>query len=63
MLCSQNAENVIPFAYITHGFVTYSKSKTKGSSFAGSLSVDQNPEIDGALTLLSPPLNGHLKQL
>ena len=63
MLCSQNAENVIPFAYITHGFVTYLKSKTKGSSFDGSLSVDQNPEIDGALTLLSPPLNGHLKQL
>lgn len=63
MLCSQNAENVIPFAYITHGFVTYRKSKTKGSSFNGSLSVDQNPEIDGALTLLSPPLNGHLKQL
>lgn len=63
MLCSQNAENVISFAYITHGFVTYLKSKTKGSSFNGSLSVDQNPEIDGALTLLSPPLNGHLKQL
>lgn len=54
MLCSQNAENVIPFAYITHGFVAYLKSKTKGSSFNGSLSVDQNPEIDGALTLLSP---------
>lgn len=63
MLCSQNAENVILFAYITHGFVAYLKSKTKGSSFNGSLSVDQNPEIDGALTLLSPPLNGHLKQL
>lgn len=63
MLCSQNAENVIPFAYITHGFVAYLKSKTNGSSFNGSLSVDQNPEIDGALTLLSPPLNGHLKQL
>ena len=63
MLCSQNAENVIPFAYIIHGFVAYLKSKTKGSSFNGSLSVGQSPEIDGALTLLSPPLNGHLKQL
>ena len=60
-----DADKIIPFAYNTHGFVAYLNSKSKWSLSVQleKSSPDQNPEIDGALTSLSAPLNGHLKQL